>query len=104
MSYDKMPVLENGYNVIDAGQGTSSNFYELQRLSAISDVNILTNNPHLLSYDFCDTFYLYDFKNNKYRPIEEFTNRDLVKTLDLRRMWVGGAFPNSKETVDELLN
>ena len=65
---------------------------------------ILINNPQLLSYDFCDVFYLYDFKNEKFCLIEEFAERDLVKTLYLRRMWVGGTFPNSKETFDKILN
>ena len=72
--------------------------------STYPDINILTNNPQLLSYDFCDVFYLYDFKNKKFRPIEEFIERDLVKTLDLRKMWVGGVFPNSKETFNKILN
>lgn len=98
------PNIEEPFKIIDAGFGTSYNFEQIKCFSTYPDINILTNNPQLLSYDFCDVFYLYDFKNEKFRPIEEFTERDLVKTLDLRKMWVGGAFPNSKETFDKILN
>ena len=85
------------FTVIDAGMGTTYNLEQIKFYSASADINILTNNPWLLSFDFCDTFYLFDFKKEEYCPIMEFTNRGELRPVhNLNKMFVGGAFPDAK--------
>lgn len=85
------------FKAIDAGMGTTYNLEQVIHFRFdSSEINILTNNPWLLSFDFCDTFYLFNFKTEKYRPIMEFTDKELRPAHNLCRMFVGGTFPDAK--------
>lgn len=105
MAAGKLNVKKDAkFTTIYAGMGTTYNLEQVRFYSASADINILTNNPQLLSFDLCDEFFLFDFKNNEFRSIYELTEKELHKTHDLRKLWIGGTFPETKMIFEKPLS
>lgn len=105
MAVGKLPIPNNEkFQVLDAGMGTTYNIEQLRVFSVDHELNILTNNPELLSFDLCDNFYLFDFREQKYKHITELTEKELRPEHDLRKLWIGGTFPNTKMIFEKPLS
>lgn len=66
-----------------------------------SDVVLLTNDPLLINKEYLSTknisdIYLYNFKEEKFKPIQSFTNEILKPEYSLSKMWIVGGFPDAE--------
>ena len=76
------------FTAIDAGMGTTYNLEQVRFYSVSADINILTNNPQLLSFDLCDVGGVF-FDSKMY---------------NLRKLWIGGTFPETKMIFEKPLS
>lgn len=93
--------LESVHYVTQEGGFTSEMNYVKKLIESQSDVVLLTNDPLLINKECLSTknindIYLYNFKEEKFKPIQSFTNEILKPEYSLFKMWIVGGFPDAE--------
>ena len=86
--------------LINSGDGYTHNIFDFNQLQILpTEYYVITNNPELLSFEFCTDIFLYNFLKKKYVSIHECTEKELHTGHNLRKLWIGNAFSHTKNFI-----